>query len=192
MLTDIFDEYKDTVKHGLDSIDVTKIQEAVTVLADASFDGTNIFVCGNGASAAIAQHWACDFLKGSYNTEKQIGPRVIALGTNVPLLTAIGNDISYNQVFAFELEKLGFYGDVLVVVSSSGNSPNVIEALHRAKLLNMKTIALTGFNGGLARKLADINIHVDCQEYEATEDCHSFVMQCIAKYLRRELNARVF
>jgi phosphoheptose isomerase len=99
-------------------------------------------------------------------------------------MTAISNDISYDDVYSFQLDALGQEGDVLVAISSSGNSPNVVKAIETAKSLKMKTIALTGFDGGKARELADISLHVDINEYEAAEDVHQAIMHMIAKYMR--------
>lgn len=182
---DIFVDYKNSVKRGLDSIDYESLTAVVKDLISTIRYDCTIFTCGNGASASISEHWACDWTKGSWVNNK--GPRVISLSSNVPLISAIANDISYDDIYSLQLERLAEPADTLVVISSSGNSPNVVKALEAAKRIGVYTIALTGFDGGKAKELADFNLHVDCQEYEATEDCHSFIMQCLAKYIREEL-----
>lgn len=175
------------VLKGLESIDLDKMQQAAELiwLTSVSNHRNNIYTIGNGASAAIAQHWACDYTKGC--KRGGLRPRVISLAANIPLMTAISNDMSYDEVYAFQLEALGQPDDVLVTISSSGNSPNVVEALEMAKVLQIKTIALTGMSpDNKCTQLADISIHVDCDEYEATEDVHQAIMHMIAKYLRNK------
>jgi D-sedoheptulose 7-phosphate isomerase len=182
--TDIIFDHLGLINIGFASIDHEEFKKAAELiwLTSVSNHRNNIYTIGNGASASIAQHWACDYTKGC----KQGGlrPRVISLAANIPLMTAIANDISYDDVYSFQLDALGQEGDVLVAISSSGNSPNVVKAIETAKSLKMKTIALTGFDGGKARELADISLHVDINEYEAAEDVHQAIMHMIAKYMR--------
>ena len=111
----------------------------------------------------------------------------ISLAANIPLMTAIANDISFDDVYSFQLDALGQEGDVLVAISSSGNSPNVVKAIETAKSLKIKTIALTAFSSNnKCTQLADISLHVDIQEYEAAEDVHQAIMHMIAKYIRNK------
>lgn len=185
--TDIIFDHLSKVNIGFASINHDKFKKAAELIWMTSISNyrNNIYTIGNGASAAIAQHWACDYTKGC----KQGGlrPRVISLAANIPLMTAISNDISYEDVYAFQLEALGQEDDVLIAISSSGNSPNVVKALETAKKLKIKTIALTGFSpNNKCAQLADISIHVDCDEYEATEDVHQAIMHMIAKYIRQK------
>ena len=185
--TDIIFDHLSKVNIGFASINHDKFKKAAELIWMTSISNyrNNIYTIGNGASAAIAQHWACDYTKGC----KQGGlrPRVISLAANIPLMTAISNDISYEDVYAFQLEALGQEDDVLIAISSSGNSPNVVKALETAKKLKIKTIALTGFSpDNKCAQLADISIHVDCDEYEATEDVHQAIMHMIAKYIRQK------
>jgi len=185
--TDIIFDHLSKVNIGFASINHDQFKKAAELIWMTSISNyrNNIYTIGNGASAAIAQHWACDYTKGC----KQGGlrPRVISLAANIPLMTAISNDISYEDVYAFQLEALGQEDDVLIAISSSGNSPNVVKALETAKKLKIKTIALTGFSpDNKCAQLADISIHVDCDEYEATEDVHQAIMHMIAKYIRQK------
>lgn len=174
------------VKHGLESIDLDKLQAAADAILYAISNRASIYTAGNGASASIAQHWACDYTKGCSRIDdpKPFKPRVISLSANIPLMTAISNDISYDQVYAYQLERLANVGDVFISISSSGNSPSVVEACRVALKKGMTVIALTGFEGGETRKLAHHAIHVDLPEYEATEDVHQAIMHMIAKYIR--------
>lgn len=175
------------VSHGFTSINKMMLEKAANTVVDAIVNGKNIFTCGNGASAAIAQHWACDYTKGCSNLEAGIKPRVISLSANIPLMTAISNDISYDDVYSYQLERLANSGDILITISSSGNSPNVVKVVEAAKKLGVTVISLTGFNGGKSKELCDIPLHVDIQEYEATEDVHQAIMHMIAKYIRLSL-----
>lgn len=172
------------VIEGLESIDQDILEEAADCILDAVLAGKTIYTAGNGASAAIAQHWACDYTKGCSDLNAGFKPRVISLSANIPLMTAISNDVSYDEVYAYQLERLGNFGDVFISISSSGNSPSVVRACEVAREKEMFVIALTGFNGGKTAELADFNIHVDLQEYEATEDVHQAIMHMIAKYIR--------
>lgn len=185
--TDIIFDHHAKVNIAFASIDHDQFKKAAELLWLTSISNyrNNIYTIGNGASAAIAQHWACDYTKGCRSGG--IRPRVISLAANIPLMTAISNDISYEDVYAFQVNALGQEGDVLVAISSSGNSPNVVAAIKEAKKLKVKTIALTGFSpDNECAKLADISLHVDCDEYEATEDVHQAIMHMIAKYIRQK------
>ncbi len=183
--TDIILDHLGLINIGFASIDHEEFKKAAELIWMTSISNhrNNIFTIGNGASASIAQHWACDYTKGCKNGG--LRPRVISLAANIPLMTAIANDISFDDVYSFQLDALGQEGDVLVAISSSGNSPNVVKAIETAKSLKIKTIALTGFSpNNKCTQLADISLHVDIQEYEATEDVHQAIMHMIAKYIR--------
>lgn len=185
--TDIIFDHLGLINIGFASIDHDEFKKAAELiwLTSLSNHRNNIYTIGNGASAAIAQHWACDYTKGC--KKGGMRPRVISLAANIPLMTAISNDISYDDVYSFQLDALGQEGDVLVAISSSGNSPNVVKAIEMAKSLKIKTIALTGFSrDNKCARLADISLHVDIQEYEATEDVHQAIMHMIAKYIRNK------
>lgn len=184
------------VERGLESINLDRLQEAADIICKAIKERRNIYTIGNGASAAIAQHWACDYTKGSSQLDPDAGKflkvRVHSLAANIPLMTAISNDISYDEVYAYQIERLGVPGDVLITISSSGNSPNVVRAIEAAIEQKMHVITLTGFDGGVSKTMAEeyfhgVNIHVDCPEYEAAEDCHQAIMHMIAKYIRKTM-----
>jgi D-sedoheptulose 7-phosphate isomerase len=189
MIEEIFKKHVKSFNSGMKSLDQLSLEKALKVLFNATISSKMIFVCGNGASAAISQHMACDFTKGCYNEEKKIGPRVISLNDNQALMTAISNDINYDKVYSYQLDKLSSSGDILVTISSSGNSPNVIEAIDMAQSKGLIVISMTGFDGGQSKNLCDISLHVKVNEYEATEDCHQAIMQILAKGLREKINA---
>lgn len=184
-IENIWVQHRNEVIVGLNSISMHDLQKAADVILYAIRSGKTIYTAGNGASAAIAQHWACDYTKGCSDTgARPFKPKVISLSANIPLMTAISNDISYDEVYSYQLERLADPGDVFISISSSGNSPSVVRACEVALEKNLSVIALTGFKGGRTNELAQYPIHVDVQEYEAVEDVHQAIMHMIAKYLR--------
>ncbi len=177
--------YSDMIALGWKSVSQTALRQACDVLLAAYQEGRQVFACGNGGSAAIADHLECDHLKGVH-TGTDLSPRVRSLGANVALLTAIANDMSYEMVFAFPLARLCRPGDVLITVSSSGNSRNIVKAMECARSNKLTTIAMTGFDGGEARRMADISLHVDVANYGVVEDIHQGLMHVLAQYLRQK------
>jgi len=165
------------------SVDRGKIAAAAAMLEDAHRQGKAIFACGNGGSAAIANHLMCDHCK-SVATDTSLRPRVHSLSSNVEIITAIANDVSYADVFAHQVRNLGRPGDVLVTISSSGDSENIVRAAETAKSNGMKVIALTGFQGGRSARLADVNLHVAADNYGVIEDVHQSLMHILAQWLR--------
>ena len=143
-----------------------------------------MFSCGNGGSASIANHMQCDHMKG-VRTATDLSPNVLSLSTNVELLTAIANDTGYENVFVHQLQWQSQQGDVLVAVSSSGRSPNIVRALSWARESGLRTIAITGFDGGAAKAVAEVSIHVDCTNYGIVEDLHQAIMHALAQYIRQ-------
>lgn len=111
-------------------------------------------------------------------------PRVNSLSATVELITAIANDIGVGDVFSFQLSSMAKEGDVLIAISSSGSSPNIVKAIRQARALKMATIAMTGFSGGEAAQLADISLHVQADNYGLVEDVHQSLMHILAQYLR--------
>jgi D-sedoheptulose 7-phosphate isomerase/D-glycero-D-manno-heptose 1,7-bisphosphate phosphatase len=143
-----------------------------------------VFSAGNGGSASIANHFQCDHVKGVRGGTGLL-TRVQSLSTNVEILSAIANDVSYDRVFDFQLESLARPGDVLVAISSSGRSPNIVRALEWCAENGVQTVALTGFTGGRSRELATVSIHVDCSNYGVVEDAHQACMHLLAQYVRQ-------
>jgi D-sedoheptulose 7-phosphate isomerase len=137
-------------------------------------DGRRVFICGNGGSAANAIHWANDFL---YPVAKAGGKgmKMSALPANVSVLTCLANDIGYDNIFAAQLATEAEPGDVLIVLSGSGNSPNVVKALEQAKTSKMKSFALLGYSGGACKDLADVVIHFPVDDMQVVEDMQLIV-----------------
>lgn len=147
-----------------------------------SAEGT-IFSCGNGGSAAISNHLLCDCLKG-VQAGTSIKPRVQSLSSTPELMSAIANDIGFDEIFALPLRSLGRRGDVLVAISSSGTSPNIVAATKAARSKGMKVLSLTGFDGGPAAAEADVSLHVTANNYGVIEDVHQSLMHVLAQSLR--------
>lgn len=166
------------------SIEPASLDKAAGILVDAYQIGATVFACGNGGSAAIANHLQCDHLKG-VRTATDLVPRVVSLSTNIELITAIANDVDYAEIFSYQLQSQSAPGDVLIAVSSSGRSRNIVRALHWAREHDLRTIALTGFTGGDALSLADVAIHVSGANYGVVEDLHQAVMHVLAQYIRQ-------
>ncbi|MEX1007275.1 MAG: SIS domain-containing protein [Acidimicrobiia bacterium] len=179
-----FSEYSEEFVRAASSIEPDALDRAATILLKAYTRGTNVFSCGNGGSAAIANHLQCDHVKG-IRTETDVSPRVVSLSSNIELLTAIANDIAYDEVFAYQLKSQSRPGDVLIGISSSGRSRNIVRALAWARDNDLRTIALTGFDGGDARAIADVAVHVDGTNYGIVEDVHEAVMHALAQYIRQ-------
>jgi D-sedoheptulose 7-phosphate isomerase/D-glycero-D-manno-heptose 1,7-bisphosphate phosphatase len=179
-----FDAYSEEIARAVKSIEPTMFELAATTLAEAYLRGSRIFSCGNGGSASIANHMQCDHMKG-IRTATDLKPHVLSLSANIELLTAIANDTGYENVFVYQLQSQWEPGDVLLTVSSSGRSPNIVRALTWARDQGIRTISVTGFDGGAARAVADISVHVDCTNYGIIEDVHQTIMHALAQYIRQ-------
>ena len=158
-------------------------------LADvlAVFDGVIardgiVWIAGNGGSAGIADHSVCDVSKGTF-VPGATPCRMVSLAANGPLLTALGNDVSYDDVYAEPLKYYLTERDAVLVVSSSGNSPNVVKAVEYAKAQGVPTMAFVGFKGGILKEIADTVIHVDVQNYGIVEDIHQSIFHMMTQYM---------
>jgi phosphoheptose isomerase len=190
------DDYLARVAQAGSSLDRPALARAVVLLREAYRAGATVFACGNGGSAALSNHLACDHLKGT-QTDTTLRPRVVSLSSNIELMSAIANDIAFEEVFVYPLRTLARKGDVLVAVSASGDSENVVRALGWARENGLQAIALTGFSGGRAAGLADVHVHARGDNYGVVEDVHQSVMHIFAQFLRQEhlsgpVAARVF
>jgi len=177
------DAYFEEAARAAASVDRDALARAGSMVAGAYGAGRCVYSCGNGGSAAIANHLVCDHMKGC-QTDTDLKPRVVSLSANLETLTAIANDISYDEVFAYQLRTLGRSGDVLITVSSSGDSENVVRACRAAREAGVQVIAMTGFAGGRSAGLADVNLHVQGDNYGVVEDTHQSLMHILAQFTR--------
>jgi D-sedoheptulose 7-phosphate isomerase len=176
-------DYAQRTAGALQSVKPSELERAVQALQRAIAADRLIFACGNGGSAAIANHLTCDCSKG-IATDTSLRPRVVSLSATVELITAIANDIDYAEVFTHQLKTAARPGDVLITISSSGDSENIVRALAWARDNGLATIALSGFSGGRSARLADISLHVTAENYGVVEDAHQSLMHILAQYLR--------
>jgi D-sedoheptulose 7-phosphate isomerase len=176
--------YRDEMARAWASIDLAAVDRAAALLDATIRAGRVIYACGNGGSAAISGHLLCDFLKG-IQTDTALRPKVVSLASHLELITAIANDIDYAEIFAYQLKTLAEPGDVLLTISSSGNSENIVRAIDWARGNGVKSIAMTGFTGGRSATLADIVLHVAAENYGIVEDIHQSMMHSLAQHLRQ-------
>lgn len=168
------------------AIDLASLEDAAQALLACHARGRVVFAVGNGGSAATASHFACDLAKGTRgNGAPTFG--AVALTDNVPLLTAWANDVSYDRVFAEQLVSLAQPGDVLVAISASGNSPNVLAAAETARANNLVSIGVTGRTGGRLAPLVDIVVHTPSDRIEVVEDAHLIVAHSLCVAARERL-----
>jgi D-sedoheptulose 7-phosphate isomerase len=179
--------YIHSLASALLAIKTPEIEAVRQVLLKGYRDGRKIFVAGNGGSAATASHMACDFQKTTIGKEhEEITNRIrcIALTDSAALMTAWGNDVAYEEIFAQQLRALADKGDIFLVISASGNSPNIVKALETAIEMGLTTIGFLGFEGGKALPMCDHSIVVRSSDYGVIEDGHSVLMHMLTAALR--------
>lgn len=163
----------------LASLDLAKVDQAIDWFRETREGGGTIYLCGNGGSAASVSHITCDIVKGcSYLRDKKF--RVMALTDNLATITAYANDVGYEEVFVEQLRNFATPKDLVLAVSGSGNSPNVVKALEYARTVPCRTIAFTGRDGGKLAPLGDLNLHVNEQHMGRIEDAHMTMLHMIA------------
>ena len=167
--------YRSQLVDALSSVDIPKVDQASAWFEEARANNRQVFVCGNGGSASTASHFVCDMVKGaSYHRPSRF--RILALTDSLPTITAYSNDVSYDCVFEEQLKNFARADDLVMGISGSGNSPNVLRAIEYANNTGCKTIALTGRDGGKLGKLAQLNIQVPVQHMGRIEDAHLMII----------------
>jgi D-sedoheptulose 7-phosphate isomerase len=183
------DRYLSDVKSTLDDLDRNDLVRFADALMQAYEDGRQIFVFGNGGSGSTASHFCGDFLKGvSYGLDKRF--RFLCLNDNVPALLAIANDIGYEDVFVEQLKNHLSRGDLVIGISGSGNSMNVVKALRYAKENGAVTVAMCGYDGGRIIGMTDVHVHARIDNMEVTEDVHLVAIHCLKTMLKERLRDR--
>ncbi len=179
-------QYLEMVKDTIDKLDQSAIRAAADAFLDTYHKGGNIYTFGNGGSGASASHAAGDFLKGaSYGLDKRF--RMICLNDNLPSMMAIANDIGYEDIFIEPLKNFIGPNDLVIGISGSGNSENVVRAMNYAKEQGVKTMAMTGFTGGKIAAMADISLNAPVMDMEVTEDIHMIMFNIIKKEMMATL-----
>lgn len=175
------DQYKAELYKAIELIDSAKVDQAIEWFKEARDNNRHIFTCGNGGSAATASHFATDIVKGaSFQRDKRF--RIMALTDSLSTLTAYSNDVNYDCVFAEQLKNFAEPGDLVLAISGSGNSPNVLRAVEYANQAGCKTIAMTGRDGGKLGPMAHLNIQVPVPHMGRIEDAHMIVCHMIGYY----------
>ena len=179
--------YFDYISSVLKAIDTREIGQFIETLVNARERGSTIYFIGNGGSAATASHFANDIAIGTNSYNKPF--RAISLTDNQAIITAIANDYGYEEIFVRQLMILGRPGDVIVAISASGNSSNLIRAFDYAKTVGIKTVAITAFDGGKMKNIADESVHVPTalKEYGPAEDAHMVLDHLVGAYLMRAI-----
>jgi len=182
-----FEAYSNKLQSTIAQTDWTQ----VSILAKEIFacwkNGKQVFLCGNGGSAGNAIHLANDFLYGVAKTSGK-GIKVIALPANSAVLTCLANDIGYESIYSEQVAVLGNPGDILIALSGSGNSPNIIKALEKAKEKGIKTFSVLGYDGGICKKISDVPIHFKVSDMQISEDLQLIVGHMLMQYLYSKKN----
>ena len=178
-------KYINMYLNGITALDQESLAQAVDAIEHAAENKGMIFVAGNGGSAAISNHLCCDFIKGT-DSGFHSKLKAVSLSCNTPLITAIANDLSYQDTISYQIDKLtSGPNDLVILISSSGNSPNIKSAIDTAKRYGLKIIGLSGFSGGYLREQADISLHIPISNYGVVEDCHQSIMHMLSQYIAK-------
>ncbi len=180
-----FESHLETIQKVI-NLSVTDLEAAAFLIIEVLQKGNKVLICGNGGSAADAQHFSAE-LTGRYKSERR-GLPSIALSTDTSALTAIGNDYGFDRVFSRQVEALGTCGDVVIGISTSGNSRNIIEALKSAKKLGCKTIGLSGRDGGEMNSICDINVIVPSDDTPRIQEMHILFIHSICQIVDDNFN----
>ncbi len=183
---DFKNDYYNNFKSSFENIEFDKLDEIIRIL-DKAYKNKNqkVIVCGNGGSAALANHFACDHQK-LLNGIGPLEPFILSLSSNSALMTAISNDKSYENVFSDQISQIGKKTDILITISSSGNSKNIVKAIKVANAMSMTTISFTGFSGGKSKIIADKNIHINSHNYGVVESLHHTIMNLISQFIKNK------
>jgi D-sedoheptulose 7-phosphate isomerase len=184
----LFETYARNAAEVLSQYEWDQVEKLAVSLLRCWESRNQLFFCGNGGSAANAVHLANDFIYGVTSHIDQSGMRVEALSANTAVMTCLANDIGYEEVYAEQLRAKGQAGDILVVLSGSGNSENVVRALKVGNQLGMSTFAILGYSGGQCRKLAQVAIHFPVDDMQISEDMQLIVGHMCMRYMSMNIS----
>jgi D-sedoheptulose 7-phosphate isomerase len=179
-------EYFASLQDVLAHVDFSVIDRMTEAIWENFEQNRALYVFGNGGSAALASHFACDIGKGTVAAGRK-RLRTVALTDNVPLITALANDLAYKDIFSEQLAGLAEKGDMVLAISGSGNSPNVVHGLEEARRLGLRTLVLTGFAGGSVKPLADLCLIVPSDNMQHIEDAHLCATHAIFRAIRHRM-----
>lgn len=187
-----YDLYRSELLLALQKISNNDLDKLINAILDTLGKGT-IYICGNGGSASTAEHMSCDLAKSVYKLCKLTNKnrlKVMSLNSNISKITAIDNDSDYKNIFSDQLFGFVNPGDLLIVITASGNSPDILEALKTAKASGCNIFGLLGFGGGKAKDLANQHICVESNDYGVVEDCHLIINHMVTDYLKTYMLSR--
>ncbi len=173
---------KELIDH-IEQLNPKEMEGFIQLLLDAYHRDSQVFIVGNGGSAATANHFVCDFGKNAVQGDKRRF-RILSLCDNIEKMTALGNDIAFEEIFRQQLINLMRPNDVMIVVSASGNSPDLVRACEYCKEKGGKIVALAGFTGGKIKDFADVSMVVDSKSYERIEDLHLIILHMVVCYMK--------
>jgi D-sedoheptulose 7-phosphate isomerase len=177
-------EYFNRLKQTMDNVSKKDISQLMNILLNAKEESKTVFVMGNGGSASTASHFCCDFNKGiSFGQEKMF--KFTCLNDNVPTMMAYANDLGYDEIFVGPLRNFLQKGDLVIGISGSGNSNNIVKALEYANSIGAFTIGLTGYSGGKVKKICQHNVHIPIDDMQIAEDLHMVLDHCIMSILQK-------
>jgi D-sedoheptulose 7-phosphate isomerase len=183
-----FNNYIEYLKKAIGSVDPAQIESFIDLLYDAYKKEKMVFVIGNGGSAANASHFAQDLAKGTRsNLDQKVRIKALSLTDNLPFVTALGNDDGYDTIFEQQLRTFATQGDLLVCISGSGNSPNIVRAIEWANNNGLITVGVTGFNGGKLKTLNKYSVHVPLNDMCTAESVHSIIFHYVILRLQKLL-----
>jgi D-sedoheptulose 7-phosphate isomerase len=179
---DFFSGYAQRLSDVMADFDWVCVQDLANEMKRCWQDGGQVFICGNGGSAGNAIHLANDYL---YGIAKRTGGglRVSALSANAAVITCLGNDVGYDSIYSEQLAVQGRVGDLLIVLSGSGNSPNIVAVLEQARAMRIKSCAILGYSGGKCKALADIVVHFPIDDMQISEDMQLVVGHMLMQWL---------
>ena len=181
----LFKEYIKNINSTVGALDEKQIADFINLIYKAYKEDKTVFVIGNGGSAANASHFAQDLAKGTRrNLEQAKRIKALSLTDNIPFITALGNDDGYDTIFEQQLRTFARPGDILICISGSGNSPNILKAVEWANRNKLVTVGVTGFDGGDLMKLSKYSVHVPINNMYITESIHSIIFH----YVLTEIN----
>lgn len=179
-------EYFASLQTVLAQVDLKVIDQITQAIWQNYEQGGTLYIFGNGGSAALASHLACDFGKGTVTAGRQRF-RTISLSDNVPLMTALANDLAYEDIFSEQLADLAKKGDAVLAISGSGNSPNVVKGLEMARKIGLRTLGVTGYSGGRVKPLSDLCFVVPSDNMQHIEDIHLAATHAIFRAIRHRM-----
>ena len=184
-----YHQYFKNLTNTVKKLDLKKIDDITSIIINAIKNDKNIFIAGNGGAGSVANHMLCDFNKGiKISSKKKLMPKFISLSSPIEQITAISNDINYKKIFSFQIENYLKENDVVILMSVSGTSPNIVDILNFLQKKKCKVIFLTGFRKKVLKEKVDIYINLKCKNYGISEDIFCTILHVVSQKIRSNFN----